>query len=50
MLAMPDDKPIELVGINFNKSSGWTGQYISAFQVVLSNGETSPVFLGLGEV
>ena len=38
---MPKDKPIQAVGFKFKKRS-----YICAFQVIMSNGCNSPVFLG----
>ena len=38
--AMPSDKPIQAVGFKWKKS----GDYIGAFQVIMSNGCNSPVF------
>ena len=49
MLQMPEDKPIEAVGFNWHKSDV-NGSYIGALQVILSNGQTSPVFLCLNQV
>ena len=38
---MPRDKPIQAVGFKWKKN----GDYIGAFQVIMSNGCNSPVFL-----
>ena len=50
MLQMPEDKPIEAVGFNWHKSDYSNGNYIGALQVILSNGQTSSVFLCLNQV
>ena len=50
MLQMPEDKPIEAVGFNWHKSDANNANYIGALQVILSNGQTSPVFLCLKQV
>ena len=50
MLQMPEDKPIEAVGFNWHKSDDFNGNFIGALQVILSNGQTSPVFLCLDQV
>ena len=44
MMSMIDDKPIEAVGFNWHKSDSHNGVYIGALQIILSNGQTSPVF------
>ena len=45
MLQMPEDKPIEAVGFNWHKNDSDNGIFFGALQVILSNGQTSPVFL-----
>ena len=39
---MPRDQPIKAVGFKWKKNGSWIG----AFQVIMSNGCNSPVFLG----
>jgi hypothetical protein len=44
LLAMPKDKPIEAIKLNWKPSSNYAS-LIGAIQVVYSNGSASPVFL-----
>ena len=44
LCAMPKDKPIEAVKLNWKPSSN-DASYIGAIQVIYSNGSASPVFL-----
>ena len=43
--AMPKDKPIQAVGFKFKKNSN-SNNLFGAFQVIMSNGCHSPIFLG----
>jgi hypothetical protein len=45
MLHMPEEKPIEAVGFNWLKTDYDNGNFIGGLQVILSNGQTSPIFL-----
>ncbi len=45
ILQIPEEKPIEAVGFNWHKADYDNGNYIGGLQVILSNGQTSPVFL-----
>ncbi len=44
LLAMPKDKPIEAIKLNWKPSSG-SASSIGAIQVIYSNGSASPVFM-----
>ena len=52
MLAMPLNKPIEVIGLNWHESDAhYIGKpWLGALQVILSNGVKSPVFLGTDQV